>query len=36
MYKQIEEFMKSKLPPLLAGFRENHSTQQSPLNMTDT
>ena len=35
MYKQTEEFMKSKLPPLLTGFRANHSTQQSPLSMID-
>ena len=33
MYKQTEEFMKIKLPPLLTGFRENHIIQQSPLSM---
>ena len=33
LYKQTEEFMKIKLPPLLTGFRENHITQQSPLSL---
>ena len=33
MYKQIEEFMYSKLSHLLAGFRKYHSTQNCLLNI---
>ena len=36
IYKQTEEFMISKLSPLLRGFRNNHSTQHCVLNMTDS
>ena len=35
MYQQIEDFMKDKLPNLLAGFRKNHNTQHCLMSMLE-
>ena len=35
MYTQIENFMEDKLSKLLTGFRKNHSTQHSLVNMLE-
>ena len=35
MYIQIENFMEDKLSKLLTGFRKNHSTQHSLVNMLE-
>ena len=35
MYTQIENFMEDKLSKLLTGFRKNHSTQHSVVNMLE-